>query len=94
MSDEEIHAFLKFMERRAARGWFVNDIHRHAFAYHGFPVLARLLGAHPIVRQDGQISIGRAFRAEDWQAILATAGVRGARIVRRFPFRLCVERLR
>ena len=30
----------------------------------------------------------------DWEAILAKAGIKGARVVRRFPFRLCVERLR
>ena len=45
MTDDEIHAFLRFMEERATRGWMVNDIHRGAFAYHGFPLLARLLGA-------------------------------------------------
>jgi 2-polyprenyl-3-methyl-5-hydroxy-6-metoxy-1,4-benzoquinol methylase len=94
MSDEELDAFIRFMEARAVRGWLVNDLHRLPFAYHGFPLLARLIGAHPIVRGDGQISIGRSFRPGDWQAILAKAGASGARIVRRFPFRLCVERLR
>jgi len=96
MSDEEIHAFLKFMEKRAARGWFVNDIHRHAFAYHGFPLLCRVMGWHPMVREDGQLSIARGFREADWRALIDTSGIdpRAPRIVRRFPFRLCVERLR
>ncbi len=94
MTDDELDEFLRFMEARAARGWIVNDLHRLAFPYYGFPLLARLLGAHRIVREDGKVSIGRAFRAADWQTILARAGIEGARIVRRFPFRLCVERLR
>jgi SAM-dependent methyltransferase len=94
MTDDELDEFLRFMEARATRGWIVNDLHRLAFPYHGFPLLARLLGAHRIVREDGKVSIGRAFRPADWQAILARAGITGARIVRRFPFRLCVERLR
>lgn len=93
MSDEELDAFIRFMERRASVGWMINDLHRLAFAYHGFPLLARLLGVHRIVREDGQVSIGRAFRPDEWRAILAKAGVTEARIVRRFPFRLCVERL-
>lgn len=93
MSDEELDAFLRFMEKRASVGWLINDLHRLALPYHGFPLLARLLGAHRIVREDGQVSIGRAFRPAEWRAILARAGVTGARIVRRFPFRLCVERL-
>jgi 2-polyprenyl-3-methyl-5-hydroxy-6-metoxy-1,4-benzoquinol methylase len=94
MTDAELDVFIRFMEARAARGWMINDLHRLALAYHGFPVLARLLRAHPIVRGDGRISIGRAFRPNDWEAILAKAGVSEAHIVRRFPFRLCVERPR
>jgi len=94
MTDDELDAFIRFMEAKAERGWMINDLHRLAFPYHGFALLARLIGAHRIVREDGRTSIGRAFRPEDWQAILAKAGVSAARIVRRFPFRLCVERLR
>lgn len=94
MTDEQLDEFLRFMEARAARGWIVNDLHRLAFPYMGFPLLARLLGAHRIVREDGKVSIGRAFRPAEWEAILAKAGITGAKVVRRFPFRLCVERLR
>jgi 2-polyprenyl-3-methyl-5-hydroxy-6-metoxy-1,4-benzoquinol methylase len=96
MTDEELRTFLQWMDAHARRGWLVNDLHRHGFSYRGFPILARLLGVHRIVREDGQLSIARAFRPADWRAILAGAGIaRGAaRIVRWFPFRLCVERLR
>ena len=92
MSDAQLAAFLRFMEARSACGWMVNDLHRHAFAYAGYPLLARLLGVHRIVREDGQLSIARAFRPAEWQAILAAAGIAEATVVRRFPFRLCVER--
>lgn len=96
MTDDQLGAFIRYMEERALRGWLINDLHRHRFAYYGFPWLARLLGAHRIVREDGQLSIARAFRPAEWRAILTDAGVPqgAARIVRRFPFRLCVERLR
>jgi SAM-dependent methyltransferase len=94
MSDGELLDFINFMEERAEKGWIINDLHRHGFAYGGYPLLARLLRVHPIVRADGRLSIARSFRAADWKEILARAGVSEARIVRRFPFRLCVERLR
>ena len=94
MSDIELRDFLRFMEERAQKGWMINDLHRHRLAHLGYPPLAALLGVHPIVRADGRLSIARAFRREDWRGILAEAKVEGARIVRRFPFRLCVERLR
>ena len=96
MSDEELRTFLRWMEAETERGWMVNDLHRHTFSYLGYPVLARLLGVHRIVREDGRLSIARSFRPPEWRVILAEAGIPegAARIVRRFPFRLCVERLR
>lgn len=94
MSHAQLIAFLRFMEAHSRRGWLINDLHRHRFAHAGFPLLARLLGAHRIVREDGTLSIARAYRPDEWPPILAEAGVREARIERRFPFRLCVERCR
>jgi 2-polyprenyl-3-methyl-5-hydroxy-6-metoxy-1,4-benzoquinol methylase len=95
MDDIQLREFLRFMEGETRIGWLVNDLHRRLFPYLGFPLLARLLGVHRVVREDGQLSIARSFRPDDWQAILADAGISegAARIRRYFPFRLCVERL-
>ena len=94
MTHAQLVAFLRFMEAEARAGWLVNDLHRHAFAYYGYPVLARLMACHPIVRQDGQTSIARSYRPDEWPPILAEAGVTGASIERFFPFRLCVSKVR
>ena len=96
MTDEQLMRFLCHMEAEARVGWLICDLHRHGFAYHGFPLLARLLLVHRIVREDGQLSIARAFRAEEWRTYRGQAGIPldEVRIVRRFAFRLCVERVR
>ncbi|MGP7795722.1 methyltransferase domain-containing protein [Sphingomonas sp. CLY1604] len=94
MTRPQLIAFLRFMEREAACGWLVNDLHRHGFAYRGFPLLARLARWHPIVRHDGTLSIARSYRPAEWPPLLAAAGITDARVFRAFPFRLCVERLR
>jgi SAM-dependent methyltransferase len=94
MDDDQLSAFLAFMEGSARHGWLVNDLHRHGFAYSGYPLLARLFGWHPIVRKDGQTSIARAFRPAEWEKRLSEAGITQARVERWFPFRLCVSRLR
>jgi 2-polyprenyl-3-methyl-5-hydroxy-6-metoxy-1,4-benzoquinol methylase len=94
MSHAQLVAFLRFMEHEARLGWFVNDLHRHGFAYRGFPLLARVMGWHRIVREDGALSIARSYRPAEWPPILAGAGVEAARVRRAFPFRLCVERIR
>ena len=96
MTDEELTAFLRHMEAEARSGWLVCDLRRHRVAHLGFPLLARLLRVHRIVREDGRLSIARARRRDEWEATLRVAGIGPdeVRIVRRFPFRLCVERWR
>lgn len=94
MTKAELRNFIDYMEAHSRHGWLINDLHRHRLAYVGYPILARLLGVHRIVREDGTLSIARSFRPPEWRSILADAGVppHAARVVRRFPFRLCVER--
>jgi SAM-dependent methyltransferase len=93
MTRAQLVAFLRFMEHESARGWLVNDLNRHGFAYAGWPLLAGLMRWHPIVRHDGRLSIARSYRPAEWAPILGEAGIEGARVYRQFPFRLCVENL-
>ena len=94
MSHDQLVDFLRFMEREAERGWLVNDLHRHRLAHIGFPLMARAIGWHRIVREDGTLSIARSYRPDEWQAILGEAGIEGVELSRWFPFRLCASRVR
>ena len=93
MTHDQLLSFLRFMDSNAQTGWFINDLHRHTFSYIGYPLLARLVGWHEIVRKDGHTSIARSYRPEEWPPLLAEAGIAGARVLRYFPFRLCVARI-
>ncbi|MGQ2929481.1 MAG: methyltransferase domain-containing protein [Sphingopyxis sp.] len=89
--------FLRFMDGGAARGWLVNDLHRQRLPFAGYPLLAALAWVDPIVRRDGQLSVGRSFRRGEWAAMLAEVLPDTAdqcRIFSSFPYRLCVERVR
>lgn len=97
MSAAQRREFLRFMDAESARGWLVNDLHRQRLPFAGYPLLAALARVDPIVRRDGQLSVGRSFRRAEWQAMLADAlpeTAAHARIFRSFPYRLCVERIR
>ncbi len=93
LSTGQIIALLRWMEQQARRGWYITDLHRHKFAYHGFPLLARLLRWHPIVRRDGAASIARAFKRRDWREMLDQAGIT-ADIRWHIPFRYGISRLK
>src|SRR5665213_1787408 len=78
MTDEQLLTLIRTMEKETRMGWLICDLHRHG-----------------IVREDGTLSIARSFRPHDWRRILTEAGIPldRVRIVRRFAFRLCVERV-
>lgn len=93
LADVDIVRFLRWLERHAARGWFIADLQRSRFAYWGFGLLATVARWHRIMRRDGMVSVARSFRRADWERLLAEAGVT-AEIRWRLAFRWCVGRLK
>lgn len=89
LTDGQVVEFLRWQQAHARRGWFISDVHRHWFPYYGFPLLARMMLWHRYIREDGQISVARAFIRAEWERFLAEAGVNGE-IAWYFAFRLCV----
>ena len=89
MDDAELAGFIAWMEATAARGWLINDLHRHPVAWLGFQALARIFGWHPIVAHDGALSVRRAFVRADWTKLLKTAGI-AADVRWHIPFRWTV----
>lgn len=96
LTNEQLVRFLRWMEERAARGWFINDLHRHWLAYHFARISFALAGFHRFVRHDGPLSVARAFRRDDWDRLLAEAGFApGAVQVKWYaPFRWGVGRIK
>ncbi len=93
LTDAQIVMLLRWMDRVAVRGWFNCDLQRHIVAYYGFRVMAAIAQWHGMVRHDGAVSITKAFRRPEWEAMLAEAGV-VAEIKWMLPFKLCVGRLK
>jgi ubiquinone/menaquinone biosynthesis C-methylase UbiE len=93
LSDAENVALVKWMERVTTIGWFINDLHRHLLPYYVFRGAVALSSFHRFVKHDGPVSIARSFIKKDWREILKQADV-SARIEWRFPFRLCVGRVK
>lgn len=94
LTDRQVGRFLMWMEARAVRGWFVNDLRRHWFAFYGFTALAAVLRWHRFVRHDGPVSIARSFVPSEWERALANAGITAGTVAKVFPFRLCVSRMK
>ena len=96
LEEAEIVRFLAWSEAVARRGWFVNDLYREFMPYKLFGLLAKAMRWHRFVEHDGPVSFRRSFREEDWQRMVAAAGIAPAavKLVRWVPARLCVERVK
>ena len=71
----------------------IYDLERSRFL-HGFLGLAsRLAGLHPMVTNDGQISVMRSLTRKEWNDRVAAAGIELSSVkIRWFLFRFVIER--
>ena len=66
--NEDLISFLKTTTEKAKIGVVVNDLHRHKLAYYLFKLIGFFI-KNKMVKQDGLISILRAFKRKDLENI-------------------------
>jgi ubiquinone/menaquinone biosynthesis C-methylase UbiE len=89
--DEEVVAVLREMTRVARLRVYVIDLHRHPIAYFLYTTLGKIILHNRLIREDGALSILRAFVPEELRRLAERAGMVGAKIERRFPYRLVLS---
>jgi ubiquinone/menaquinone biosynthesis C-methylase UbiE len=89
--DESVVALLREMSRVARRRVYVIDLHRHPVAYYFYTTLGRLFLHNRLIREDGALSILRAFAPREMKSLAERAGLSGAKVERRFPYRLVLS---
>jgi 2-polyprenyl-3-methyl-5-hydroxy-6-metoxy-1,4-benzoquinol methylase len=87
LEDDALKELLVYMQQYARRGFVINDLHRHWFAYYSIKFLTRLLNGSRLVKNDAPLSVLRGFRKEEWSRILEDAGAGAASIQWRWAFR-------
>jgi len=92
LTDAQIVDFLRWMDSRTRKGWFINDLHRHAIPYYFIKGATALFSRNRLIRNDAAVSVARAFSVADWQRLINEAGLNGrVHIQWFFPFRLCLS---
>jgi 2-polyprenyl-3-methyl-5-hydroxy-6-metoxy-1,4-benzoquinol methylase len=86
-SDEELVQMFSLMKRRAKKGCFINDLHRHAFAYYSIKFLTTWFSKSYLVKNDAPISVLRGFKRKELHRLLTRAGIRGFHLEWKWAFR-------
>ena len=89
--DDACVRVLKEMARVARRRVYCIDLHRHPVAYYFYTTVGRLHLHSRLVREDGALSILRAFRPRELRRLAERAGLTDVRVERRFPYRLVLS---
>lgn len=92
LDDSQLVAFLRWIDNKAQRGWFINDLHRHLVPYYFIKFASALFSRNRLIRHDAPVSVARSFVSADWYALLDQAGLSGrVKLSWHFPFRICLS---
>lgn len=86
-SNAELVQMLQWMRKNSTLGFFINDLHRHALAYHSIKWLARLFSKSYLVKHDAPLSVARGFSRKEWLVLLKNAGISNFSIHWKWAFR-------
>ncbi|WP_114747921.1 methyltransferase domain-containing protein [Pleomorphovibrio marinus] len=86
-NDVELIKMFRIFKDKARLGIIVNDLHRHALAYHSIKWLTFCFSRSPMVKNDAPLSVRRSFVREDWQRIGREANLPKVEISWHWAFR-------
>lgn len=88
--ERELLAQFQWMQSNARLGFFINDLHRHAMAFHSIRVLTQLFSKSYLVKNDAPLSVARGFVKNDWHQLLNSAGITNFSVDWKWAFRWLV----
>ncbi|NGM64881.1 methyltransferase domain-containing protein [Sphingobacterium sp. SGR-19] len=81
---------LRWMRVNSRCGFFINDLHRHPFAYYSIKWLTKLFSNSYLVKHDAALSVRRGFTKAEWMNLFEKAGLSGATIDWQWAFRYLI----
>jgi len=89
-SDEEISRLIRSFLVTSSRGVIINDLRRNILAFSGIKILSMIFSKSEFVKNDGPLSVRRAFTKKEFVKILSLTGVDNFIIKRMRSFRFLV----
>jgi ubiquinone/menaquinone biosynthesis C-methylase UbiE len=73
--NDDLVNLIKRINQLASEAVIINDIDRHWFAYQSIKTITLLFSKTCLVKYDAPLSVARSLKRNEWQAILASAGI-------------------
>lgn len=88
--EDELVTMFRWMVENARSGFFINDLHRHPFAYYSIRFLTSIFSRSHLVKNDAPLSVLRGFKKNELIALLKRAGISNYIIRWKWAFRWLV----
>jgi SAM-dependent methyltransferase len=73
--DEQLILLIQSLKEQCKKGFIINDLHRHWFAWASIKFLTFLFSNSYLVKYDGPLSVKRSLTRKEWISILTAAGI-------------------
>ncbi len=90
LSPDAVVQLLITLNRISRYGFLINDLQRGYIPYIITWLFTRLISQNHLTRNDGPLSVLRAYRMKEWRAMAVQAGLPGLRFARHPFFRIVV----
>jgi len=90
LNDEELIRLFTYFSEKVTTGFVINDLQRNWLAYYSAWFFTRLLNGTALAKNDGPISVLRAFKANELRHLLEKANIRNYNIQKKPLFRLLI----
>jgi 2-polyprenyl-3-methyl-5-hydroxy-6-metoxy-1,4-benzoquinol methylase len=85
--DQRWVTLVKNMQASAHKGIIITDLHRHWLLYYAIIVITHVFTRSKMARNDGPLSVKRAFKKAELVTLLKNAGIDNYNLTWRWPFR-------
>ena len=86
-TNEELIEMIRWMYSNSKHGFFINDLHRHPFAYYSIKLLTKIFSKSYMVKHDAPLSVKRGLLKNEWKSIFSKAGIKHYQIKWKWAFR-------
>ena len=90
LKDGELAELFSYLKRYAKTGFVINDLHRNWFAYYGVQIITHLFNGSALSKNDGPISILRAFKLKELNTLLQKVQIQNYSINWKWAFRYLI----
>ena len=86
-TDKELVTQLNWMKENSRLGFFINDLHRHAWAYYSIKWLTKLFSKSYLVKNDAPLSVLRGFTKTEIQNLVNLSTCKPVNVKWKWAFR-------